>query len=154
MIACGFVNDGGAPADPQMYFFPFASGQITATGGLDVCDWNDEGRRVLAADRVLRWDNGRLFFGVGNTDGYIESSVLTTSASTPNCTAPPTSSCVKAPTALGGTSGIVVDNMVSNGGTNIIQHAGGGLGERTEMQCHGRAANPYCAVKLTQSGLQ
>ena len=155
MIACGFVNDGGAPADPQMYFFPFASGQITATGDSTFVIGTTKGDECSPLTEFYDGTTDRLFFGVGNTDGYIESSVLTTSASTPNCTAPPTSSCVKAPTALGGTSGIVVDNMVSNGGTNIYFStlaAGSVNGQKCNVT--GGAANPYCAVKLTQSGLQ
>jgi hypothetical protein len=56
---------------------------------------------------------------------------------------------------LGGTRGIVVDNQVSNGGTNIYFStiAPGGV---NQQNCHqsGGIANPYCATKLTQSGLQ
>jgi hypothetical protein len=54
----------------------------------------------------------RMLFGVGGaSDGFIESSTLTKTASTPSCAAPPTSSCVTAPHLLGGTSGIVIDNQ-------------------------------------------
>jgi hypothetical protein len=62
---------------------------------------------------------------------------------------------VTAPHALGGTSGIVVDNQLSNGGTNIYfttLPVGGVNGQKCNVT--GGSNNPYCAVKLTQSGLQ
>ena len=158
MIACGFVQSGGAPADPKMYMFPFTAGvlnnstapsstfQINTTKG-DECS------------PLTEFDNGtdRLFFGVGSTDGYLKSSTITTSLTTPTtCTAgAPTSSCVTSPKALGGTSGIVIDNELSNGGTNIYfstMAAGSVNGQKCNVS--GGSANPYCAVKLTQSGLQ
>src|ERR1700752_772710 len=97
-----------------------------------------------------------MFFGVGSTtDGFIERSTLTTTASGPNCTSPPTSTCVTAPHLLGGTSGIVIDNQVSSGGTNIyfLTLAPGSV---NGQNCHvtGGLATPYCAVKLTQAALQ
>jgi hypothetical protein len=99
-----------------------------------------------------------MFFGVGSTDGYLESSTLTTSTpymSTPTCTGAPTSTCVTAPAGLGGTSGIIVDNQLSNGGSNIY-FTTLGEGSVSSQKCNvtGGAANPYCAVKLTQSALQ
>jgi hypothetical protein len=62
---------------------------------------------------------------------------------------------VKAPSALGGTSGIVIDNQLSNGGANIY-FTTLGLGGVNAQKCNvsGGAANPYCAVKLTQSQLK
>jgi hypothetical protein len=61
---------------------------------------------------------------------------------------------VKAPKALGGTSGIVVDNQVSNGGTNIyFSTLAPGSVNNQKCNVSGGAANPYCAVKVTQSGL-
>jgi hypothetical protein len=97
-----------------------------------------------------------MFFGVGGAaDAFIEGSTLTSTASTPNCVSTPTSTCVTAPAALGGTSGIVIDNQLSNGGTNIYftTLAPGGV---NGQNCHvsGGATTPYCAVKLTQSALQ
>jgi hypothetical protein len=98
-----------------------------------------------------------LFFGVGSAtkNSYVESSTITTSLTTPNCTSPPTSTCVTAPKALGGTSGIVIDNQLSNGGTNIYfstLSAGSVNGQNCKVS--GGTATPYCAVKLTQSALQ
>jgi hypothetical protein len=62
---------------------------------------------------------------------------------------------VTAPSALGGTSGIVIDNELSNGGTNIYfstMAPGSVNGQKCNVS--GGTANPYCAVKLTQSALQ
>jgi hypothetical protein len=62
---------------------------------------------------------------------------------------------VTAPSVLGGSSGIVIDNQLSNGGTNIYfstMAKGSVNGQKCNVS--GGAANPYCAVKLTQSGLQ
>jgi hypothetical protein len=49
----------------------------------------------------------------------------------------------------------VIDNQLSNGGTNIY-FSTLAAGSVNSQKCHvaGGAANPYCAVKLTQSGLQ
>jgi hypothetical protein len=96
----------------------------------------------------------RLFFGVGWTDGFVESSTITTSLSMPICSMAATSSCVTAPSALGGTSGIIIDNEVSNGGTNIyFSTLAPGSVNNANCSTTDGAANPYCAVKLTQSGL-
>jgi len=97
----------------------------------------------------------RLFFGVGSTDGFLESSAITSSLSIPTCTGAPTSSCVTTPSALGGTSGIVIDNQLSNGGTNIY-FSTMAAGSVNGQQCNvsGGSATPHCAVKLTQSALQ
>jgi hypothetical protein len=66
-----------------------------------------------------------------------------------------TSTCVTAPSALGGTSGIVIDNQLSNGGTNIyFSTLANGSVNGQKCNVSGGAANPHCAVKLTQSALQ
>jgi hypothetical protein len=88
-----------------------------------------------------------MFFGVGSSDGFLESSTITTSLTTPTCAGAPTSSCVKSPSTLGGTSGIVIDNLVSDGGTNIYFStlaAGSVNGQKCNVS--GGTANPYCAV--------
>ena len=152
-IACGFVNDGGAPAAPVMYFFPFASNVITSTGSTDFEINTTKGEECSP---LTEFDNGTsdmLFFGVGDSasTSYIESSTITSSLTTPNCTGTPTSTCVTSPDALGGTSGIVIDNQLSNGGTNIYFSTlapGSTSGEICKIN------GVYCAVKLTQSGLQ
>jgi hypothetical protein len=96
----------------------------------------------------------RLFFGVGSTDGYLESSKITSSLAAPTCSILPSSACVAAPNALGGTSGIVVDNDVANGGENIyFSTLAPGSVNHQNCSVTGGAANPYCAVKLTQSAL-
>jgi hypothetical protein len=62
---------------------------------------------------------------------------------------------VTSPSALGGTSGIVIDNQVSNGGTNIYfstMAPGSVNGQKCNVPSG--TANPYCAVRLTQSALQ
>ena len=160
IITCGFVNNGGAPAEPKMYMFPFTNNVITSTGDATFVIDTTKGDECSPLTEFYNGTSDMMFFGLGGpsttpTDGFIEASTLSTSSlTTPSCAAPPTTSCVTAPKALQGTSGIVIDNNVSNGGTNIYfttQAAGGVNGNN----CHvtGGVANPYCAVKLTQSGL-
>jgi len=156
MIACGFVNNGGTPADAQMYFFPFASNIITSTNSTKFPINTTKGEECSPLTEFYNGTSDLLFFGVGMTgNGYLESSTITTSLSTPVCTGTPTTTCVTAPGALGGTSGIVIDNQVSNGGTNIY-FSTLAVGSVNGQKCNvtGGAANPYCAVKLTQSALQ
>lgn len=161
IMACGFVNDGGTKAnpksDPEMYFFPFASNVITSTGSSSFQINNDKGEECSPLTEFYNGTSDMLFFGVGSssTQSYLESSTITTSLTTPNCTGTPTSTCVTSPDALGGTSGIVIDNEVSNGGTNIY-FSTMGAGSVNGQKCNvvGGTANPYCAVKLTQSALQ
>jgi len=156
MIACGFVNNGGVPADAQMYFFPFATNIITSTNSTKFAINTTKGEECSPLTEFYNGTSDLLFFGVGITgNSFVESSTITTSLSTPNCTGTPTSTCVTAPGALGGTSGIVIDNQVSNGGTNIYFStlaAGSVNGQKCNVS--GGTANPYCAVKLTQSALQ
>ena len=155
MIGCGFVQSGGVPANPQMYFFPFASHVITSTGKSTFPINTTKGDECSPLTEFYNGTTDRLFFGVGSTDGFLESSTITTSLTTPTCTGAPTTSCVTSPSALGGTSGIVIDNQLSNGGTNIYfstMAPGSVNGQKCNVS--GGTANPYCAVKLTQSGLQ
>jgi hypothetical protein len=155
MMGCGFVNSGGVPAEPQMYFFPFASHVITSTGSSTFVINTTKGDECSPLTEFYNGTTDRLFFGVGSTDGYLESSTITTSLSTPTCTGAPTSSCVVAPSALGGTSGIVIDNESSNGGTNIyFSTLAPGSVNSQKCNVSGGTANPYCAVKLTQAALQ
>ncbi len=155
MIACGFVQSGGAPADPKMYFFPFASHVITSTGSSSFQINTTKGDECSPLTEFYNGTTDRLFFGVGSSDGFLESSTITTSLTTPTCTGAPTSSCVTAPNALGATSGIVIDNQLSNGGTNIyFSTLGQGSVNNQKCNVSGGAGNPYCAVKLTQSALQ
>jgi len=159
MIACGFVNDGGAPADPEMYMFPFTAGVLSSstTPGSSFQINTTKGDECSPLTEFYNGTTDRLFFGVGSSDGYLKSSTITTSLTTPTtCTAgAPTSSCVTSPSVLGGTSGIVIDNELSNGGTNIYfstMAAGSVNGQKCNVS--GGSANPHCAVKLTQAGLQ
>jgi hypothetical protein len=161
MIGCGFVSGTQgtplAPSNPKMYMFPFDSNHlITSTGSTSFVINTTKGDECSPLTEFYNGTTDRMFFGVGSTtDGFIESSTLTTTMSTPSCSSPPTSSCVTAPHALGGTSGIVVDNQLSNGGTNIYFTtiaAGGVNGQKCNVS--GGISNPFCAVKLTQSGLQ
>jgi hypothetical protein len=156
MIACGFVNNGGAPSKPQMYLFPFASNLITSTGATTFLINNTKGDECSPLTEFYNGATDRMFFGVGSSkDGFLESSTVTTSLTTPTCTGAPTSSCVISPSALGGTSGIVIDNQLSNGGTNIyFSTLAPGSVNGQKCNVTGGTANPYCAVKLTQSGLQ
>jgi hypothetical protein len=155
MITCGFLQSGGIPANPKMYFFPFANHMITSTGSSTFQINTTKGDECSPLTEFNNGTTDRLFFGVGSTDGFLESSTITTSLTTPTCVGAPTSSCVVSPNALGGTSGIVIDNQLSNGGTNIY-FSTLGVGSVNKQKCNvsGGAANPHCAVKLTQSGLQ
>jgi hypothetical protein len=159
MITCGFVNDGGTPAPAMMYMFPFTSGVLnnstapTATFQISTT----KGDECSPLTEFYNGTTDRLFFGVGSTDGFLEGSTITTSLTTPTCTGAPTSTCVTSPSALGGTSGIVIDNQLSNGGTNIYfttLAVGDVSGQKCPSGLTGGSANPHCAVKLTQSGLQ
>jgi hypothetical protein len=156
MIACGFVQSGGVPSNPRMYFFPFnASHVITPTGSSSFVINATKGDECSPLTEFNDGTRDRLFFGVGLTDGFLESSTITTSLSTPTCVGAPTSSCVTSPAALGGTSGIVIDNQLSNGGTNIyFSTLAPGSVNGQKCNVTGGTANPYCAVKLTQSALQ
>ena len=160
MLACGFVQASGKGTWlSRVYMFPFDSNHlITSTGATG---WNLNSARSDECSPLTEFFNGptdRMFFGVGGTgDGFVESSTLTTTASQPSCGTPPTSSCVTAPHALGGTSGIIVDNQLSNGGTNIYFTTlapGGVNGQNCATGAKGASKNPYCAEKLTQFGLQ
>ena len=159
MIACGFVGGTTAmpliPSNPQMYFFPFASNVITSAGSSTFVANATVGDECSPLTEFYNGTTDRVFFGVGSSDGHVEGSTITSSLSTPLCSGTPTSSCVTAPSALGGTSGIVIDNQLSNGGTNIY-FSTLSAGSVNGQKCHvtGGTANPYCAVKLTQSGLQ
>jgi hypothetical protein len=157
MIGCGFLNDGGAPSTPEMYLFPFANNVITSTGSTSFAINNNSGEECSPLTEFYNGTSDMLFFGVGASGeaSYLESSTISSSLTTPNCTGTPTSTCVTSPHALGGTSGIVIDNQVSNGGTNIYFStlaAGSVNGQKCNVS--GGTANPYCAVKLTQSALQ
>ena len=161
MLACGFVSGtNGAPlipSNPKMYMFLFDSlHQITSVASSSWVINSTVGDECSPLTEFFNGTTDRMFFGVGGTgDGFIESSTLTATASQPSCGSPPTSSCVTAPHALGGTSGIVIDNQVSNGGTNIYFSTvakGGVNGQNCKVS--GGTNNPFCAVKLTQSALQ
>jgi hypothetical protein len=160
MIACGFVSGTpGAPltpSNPKMYFFPFAAHTITSTGSNTFIVNNTVGDECSPPTEFYNGTTDKLFFGVGSSkDGAIESSAINaTTLTAPTCSAAPTATCVSAPSGLGGTSGIVIDNQLSNGGTNIY-FTTQAVGSVNAQKCNvtGGSANPYCAVKLTQSAL-
>jgi hypothetical protein len=159
LITCGFVSGTAStpliPSNPKMFFFPFASNVITSTGSSTFVVNNTVGDECSPLTEFFDGTTDRLFFGVGSSDGFLESSSITTLLTTPTCTGSPTSSCVTSPNALGGTSGIVIDNELSNGGTNIyFSTLGQGSVNNQKCNVSGGAANPSCAVKLTQSALQ
>lgn len=157
MIACGFVDAGGTPSSPEMYFFPFSSNVITSAGSSSFVINNNTGQECSPLTEFYPGSSDMLFFGVGSSSAqsYVEHSTITSSLTTPNCTGTPTSTCVTSPDALGGTSGIVIDNQVSNGGTNIyFSTLAKGSVNGQKCNVSGGTANPYCAVKLTQAGLQ
>lgn len=164
MIACGFVsgtaNNPLIPSNPKMYFFPFDSTHtITSTGSSTFVINSTVGVECSPLTEFYDGTTDRLFFGAGGpssspNNGFMESSTITSSLSSPSCGGTATSSCVKAPAALGGSSGIVIDNQVSNGGTNIYFTTLAPGSVNSQKCASGGSSNPYCAVKLTQSGLQ
>jgi hypothetical protein len=164
IIACGFVNDDGVGGQAEMYMFPFSGGVITntATATFDITSTKGAAEECSPLTEFYNGTSDMLFFGVGSSSAtsYVQSSTLTTSTpymTTPSCGSSPTSTCVTSTKALGGTSGIVIDNEVSNGGTNIYFSTlavGSVNGQKCPSGATGASKNPYCAVKLTQSGLQ
>jgi hypothetical protein len=160
MIGCGFVSGTAQkplkPSNPKMYFFKFtAAGLITSTGASSFVVNNTVGDECSPLSEFSNGTTDKLFFGVGNSNGFLEGSTITAGSLTPpSCLSPPTSTCVTVPSALGGTSGIIIDNQLSNGGTNIY-FTTLAPGSVAAQKCNvtGGMANPYCAVKLTQSGL-
>jgi hypothetical protein len=161
MIACGFVQGSSGnkmiPSKPQIYFFPFDTNHlITSTGSSTFVVDNTKGDECSPLTEFYDGTTDRLFLGAGSTkDGFVESSTITTSLTTPTCGSGATSTCVTSPSGLGGTSGIVIDNQVTNGGANIY-FSTLAVGSVNSQKCNvsGGSSNPYCAVKLTQSGLQ
>jgi hypothetical protein len=165
IVACGFVSGTTAaplqPSNPKMYRIGFnASHLITSAGQTTWVVNNTRGDECSPLTEFSDGTTDKLFFGVGSGsasgDGFVESSSFTAGFPSPGtCSAGnPTSTCVTAPKALGGTSGIIIDNQLSNGGTNIYfttLAAGSVNGQNCRA---GGVANPFCAVKLTQSGLQ
>jgi hypothetical protein len=162
IFACGFVSGTNAapraPSNPKMYRFGFdaTTHLITATGSQSWVINNSLGDECSPLTEFFDGTTDRLFFGVGGTtDGFIESSNVTTGFPAPTaCTAGnPNATCSTAPNASQGTSGIIVDNKVS-GGTNIyFSTLGRGSVNGQSCAVAGGAANPFCAVKLTQAGL-
>ncbi len=157
MAACGFVQGSNKtpliPSNPRMYFFPFASHVITSTGASGYVVDITKGDECSPLTEFFDGTTDRVFYGVGSaSNGLVQSSTITTSLTTPVCSALPTSTCVTAPSALGGTSGVIIDNQVSNGGANIY-FSTLAAGSVNSQKCNvtGGAANPFCAVKLTQS---
>jgi hypothetical protein len=163
MMACGFVSGTAVqprvPSNPKMYRFAFdANHLITSTGQTNWVITNNTGAECSPLTEFFDGTTDRLFFGVGNgNEAYIKSSDLTAGFPAPSTCSNgnPTATCATAPKALGGTSGIVIDNQLSNGGMNIYFSTlavGSVNGQRCRVT--GGTANPYCAVKLTQAGLQ
>ena len=107
MIACGFVSGTPGtplnPSNPMMYMFPFASNVITSTGDYTFVVNTTVGDECSPLTEFYNGTTDRMFFGVGSaSNAYLESSTIgTSSLTTPSCAAAPTSSCVKAPSALG-----------------------------------------------------
>jgi hypothetical protein len=163
IVACGFVSGTSgtplAPSNPKMYRIGFdVNHLITSTGQTTWVVNNTKGDECSPLTEFSNGTTDKLFFGVGGTtEGFVESSSFTAGFPAPGtCSAGnPTSTCVTTPGALAGTSGIVIDNQLSNGGTNIYfttLAAGSVNGQNCRVT--GGVANPFCAVKLTQSGLQ
>jgi hypothetical protein len=149
VVACGFQSCGsGSGACPRMYEFPFLNNQITTASVVKKID-NNKGEECSPLAEFFDGTSDRVFFGTGSsTSGTIQSFVVGNGTSI-------TFSTVTAPSALGGTSGIVMDNQLSNGGTNIyFTTLAPGDVNNTSCGTVTGGANAYCAVKLTQAGLQ
>ncbi len=169
IMACGFVSGkpgaGLTPSNPKMYMYPFVGGQVPGPPAAPTTSWainNSLGDECSPLTEFFDGTTDRLFFGVGGpaagpSDGFIKSSSITAGLPVASgCSnGAPTATCVTAPHKLGGTSGIIVDNQLANGGANIYF---GTLapGSVNGQKCNvaGGTANPYCAVKLTQGALQ
>jgi hypothetical protein len=163
MIACGFVSGTPSaqliPSNPKIYMVGFnGSHLITSTGQTTWVVNNSKGDECSPLTEFSNGTTDRIFFGVGGTtDGFIESSSVTAGLpATATCTSgSPTSTCVTTPSVLGATSGIVVDNQLSNGGTNIyFTTLAPGSVNGQNCNVTGGTATPYCAIKLTQAALQ
>jgi hypothetical protein len=163
LIACGFVSGTTSaqlvPSNPKMYMFGFDSSHlITSTTQKTWVVNNSKGDECSPLTEFSDGTTDRIFFGVGGlSDGFIKSSSITASLPVPSTcgSGSPTSTCVTAPNILGGTSGIVIDNQVSNGGTNIyFTTLAPGSVNGQNCKVTGGVATPYCAVKLTQAALQ
>src|SRR5258708_22204721 len=140
-----------------MYFFPFnASHLITSTGSSTFVVDNIHGDECSPLTEFYNGTIDRMFFGVGSsTNGLLQSSTITSSLTTPACASPPSSSCVRAPNSLGGTSGIVIDNQLSNGGTNIyFTTLAAGSGKRQKWQVSRGTAKSYWCLKPAPARLQ
>jgi len=165
LIACGFNSGGGNASEPRIYMLPFADNEIStwiasykpdATAG-DVCSPLTEFyNSTTGADG--------LFYGVGNAytrdtspDGFVETATINPASFTaPSCTGAPTPSCVTAPASVEGVSGVIIDNDLSNGGSNIYFTTlapGSVNGQTCPSGLPGGIADPYCAVQLSQSDL-
>jgi hypothetical protein len=162
IIACGFQSGTPAnpkkPSNPVMYMFGFnATTHVMNTTPTTTFTINaTTGEECSPLTEFFDGTTDRLFFGVGGTaNAFIESSKITGTLAAPTCGTSPTSTCVKVAPALGGTSGITIDNLVANGGRNIyFVPLGKGSVNGGNCKVTGGTATPYCAVKLTQAGLQ
>ncbi len=164
IMACGFVSGTqiGAlvPSNPKIYMFRFTAGVLN-NGTSPTTTWvvsSSKGDECSPLTEFFDGTTDRVFFGVGGTgDGFIKSSSITAGlpASSSCSSGSPTSTCVTTPHKLGGTSSIIVDNQVSNGGTNLY-FTTLAPGSVNGQNCHvtGGATTPYCAIKLTQSALK
>lgn len=155
LLACGFASG----SFPKMYMFAFdVNHLLTSTNAITWKIDNTKGEECSPLTEFYDGTTDRLFFGTGSsTSGFIKSSSITAGLPLPStCTNGfPTATCVTTPSALGGTSGVIIDNEVSNGGTNIyFSTLAPGDVNGTNCNVTGGAATPYCAVKLTQSALQ
>ena len=163
MMACGFVSGTRTspltPSNPKMYMFPFNNAhKITSVGSSSWVVNSSKGDECSGLGEFFDGTTDRLFFGVGGSgDGFVKSSSITAGfpASSSCSNGSPTSTCVTTPAKLQGTSRIIVDNQVSNGGANIY-FSTLARGSVNGQKCNvaGGSANPYCAVKLTQSTLK
>lgn len=156
LLACGFTSGGTSSGGfPFVYVFAF-DGNDLLTSTTATKNWGskvdkNKGEECSPLTEFYDGTSDRIFFGTGSTGtpgtGAINSSVITVS--------PLAFSTVTAPSALGGSSGIIIDNQVSNGGTNIyFSTLAHGSVNGQSCAATGGAASPYCAVKLTQAGLQ
>lgn len=163
LIVCGFIGTGGNASRPRMYMVSFVNHVIAFSTFPNLGPDTTAGDECSALTEFYDGATDRVFFGVGNAftgdktpDGFIESATIKKASFTPpSCTGAPTATCVISPAALGGVSGIVIDNDLSNGGTNIyFSTLAKGSVNGGNCSVAGGIANPYCAVRLTQSGLQ
>ena len=152
LYACGNQTNSGTK--PALYTLTFtAAGVMNTTAAMsnDVT-FNGAGNPAGICSPLTSFYDGtndRLFAGVGAYGATTGANVMTMFNINTRITSNATAPTATATNELGGTSGITIDNTSSSPQAASIYF--GTLAVGAASPC---GANLYCAVKLTQSGLQ